>query len=164
MTTPSASTAGPVDVVVTNPGGAPGTLPAGYTYVDGPSGTAFYTVTPCRVVDTRNADGPFGGPILAASPAEREFALTSACGVPADARVVSTNVTVTGGAEAGNLRIYPADSTLPVATTISFAAGKTRANNSLLLLSATGDGGRISVRNDSPGPVHLIVDVNGYFK
>ncbi len=156
--------AGPVDVAVTNPAGAQGTTPAGYTYVAGPTGSAFYTVTPCRVVDTRNPDGPFGGPVLAASPAEREFALANSCGVPADARVVSTNVTVTGGTAAGSLRIYPADVTLPVATTISFAAGKTRANNSLLLLSATGDAGRITVRNDSPGPVHLIVDVNGYFR
>ena len=104
-----AHAAGPVDVAVTNPGGAPGTLPAGYTYVAGPAGSAFYTVTPCRVVDTRNADGPFGGPILAASPAEREFALAYSCGVPADAKVVSTNVTVTGGTAAGSLRIYPAD-------------------------------------------------------
>jgi hypothetical protein len=155
---------GPADVVVTNPGGAPGSLPTGYTYVGGPTGFAFYTVTPCRVVDTRNADGPFGGPVLAASPAEREFALASACGVPADARVLSANVTVTGGAEAGTLRIYPSDATLPIATTISFAAGKTKANISLLLLSETGGAGRVTVRNDSPGPVHLIVDVNGYFR
>jgi hypothetical protein len=155
---------GPVDVVVTNAGGAPGTLPAGFTYVAGPAGSAFYTVTPCRVVDTRNADGPFGGPILAASPAEREFTLASACGVPADARVLSANITVTGGTAAGSLRIYPADSTIPIATTISFAAGKTRANNSLLLLSEAGGAGRVTVRNDSPGPVHLIVDVNGYFR
>ncbi|MBK9087653.1 MAG: IPT/TIG domain-containing protein [Holophagales bacterium] len=155
---------GPVDVVVTNSGGTPGTLPAGYTYVAGPAGSAFYTVTPCRIVDTRNADGPFGGPILAASPAQRDFALASACGVPADAKVVSANVTVTGGTAAGSLRIYPADATLPVATTISFAAGKTRANNSLLLLSEAGGAGRVTVRNDSPGPVHLIVDVNGYFR
>lgn len=159
-----AHAAGTVDVDVTNPGGTPGTLPAGYTYVAGPAGFAFYTVTPCRVVDTRSADGPFGGPVLAASPAEREFALASACGVPADAKVVSTNITVTGGTEAGTLRIYPSDATLPVATTISFAAGKTRANNSLLLLSETGETGRVTVRNDSPGPVHLIVDVNGYFR
>jgi hypothetical protein len=159
-----AHAAGPVDVVVTNPGGATGTLPAGWAYLAGTAGFAFYTVTPCRVFDTRNADGPFGGPILAASPAERAFALAPACGVPADAKVVSANVTVTGGTEAGSLRIYPADSTLPIATTISFAAGKTKANNSMLLLSTAGDAGRVTVRNDSPGPVHLIVDVNGYFK
>ncbi len=158
-----AHAAGPVDVVVTTPGGT-ATLTGGFTYVAGPAGFAFYTVTPCRVVDTRSADGPFGGPVLAASPAEREFALASACGVPADAKVVSANVTVTGGTEAGTLRIYPSDSPLPVATTISFAAGKTRANNSLLLLSETGETGRVTVRNDSPGPVHLIVDVNGYFR
>ncbi|HYN43323.1 MAG TPA: IPT/TIG domain-containing protein, partial [Thermoanaerobaculia bacterium] len=155
---------GLVDVAVTNPGGTAGTLPAGYTYIAGTAGSAFFTVTPCRVVDTRNADGPFGGPILAASPTERTFTLVPGCGIPADAKVVSANVTVTGGAAAGDLRIYPADSALPISTTISFAAGKTRANNSLLLLSEAGGAGRVTVRNDSAAPIHLIVDVNGYFK
>ena len=28
------------------------------------SALAFYTVTPCRIADTRNATGPFGGPSL----------------------------------------------------------------------------------------------------
>ena len=32
----------------------------------------FYTVTPCRVVDTRNSSGPFGGPALAAN-SDRTF-------------------------------------------------------------------------------------------
>ncbi|MBK9963558.1 MAG: IPT/TIG domain-containing protein [Holophagales bacterium] len=161
----SAHVAGVVDVVVTNPGGESGTLPAGYTYVAGATtGVSFYTVTPCRVVDTRDPDGPFGGPILAASPAERTFTLVSTCGVPADAKALSANVTVTGGAADGSLRFFPSDATLPIATTISFGAGKTRANNTLLLLSGAGGAGRSTVVNDSTAPIHLILDVNGYFK
>jgi hypothetical protein len=122
-------------------------------------------VTPCRLVDTRTVpDGPLAGPALAASPAERTFTLVPACGVPADAKVLSTNVTVTQGTAAGSLRIYPSDSTLPVSTTISFAAARTRANNAMLLVSAAGGAGRVTVRNDSTAPIHVIVDVNGYFK
>ncbi len=160
----AARVAGAADVVVTNPGGATGTGPGAYTYLAGTGGVAYYPVTPCRIVDTRNADGAFGGPILAASPAERTFSLAPACDLPADAKVLSANVTVTGGAAAGSLRIYPADSTLPVSTAISFGAGMTRANNAILLLSAAGGAGRVTVRNDAAAPIHLIVDVSGYFR
>ncbi len=157
--------AGIVDVLVTNTGGAAGTKTSAYTYVADPSPAVFYTVTPCRIVDTRNVpDGPLAGPILGASPAERTFTLVPGCGIPADAKVVSANVTVTGGGAAGDLRLFPSDTPLPVSTTISFGAGKTRANNAMLLLSATGQAGRVTVRNDSAAPIHLIVDVNGYFK
>ena len=157
-----AHAAGAVDVVVTNPGGASGTLPSGFTYVGAATGLGFYTVTPCRIVDTRNTpDGPLAGPALAASPAERTFTLAPGCGVPADARVVSANVTVTEAGAAGTLRFFPADTPLPIAITSVFGAGRTRANNALLLLSATGGAGRVTVRNDAPTPVHLIIDVNG---
>ena len=80
------------------------------------------------------------------------------------AKVLSANVTVISGAAPGSLRIYPADAALPVATTISFGAGKIRANNAMLLLSAAGEAGRVTVRNDAGAPLHLVVDVNGYFR
>jgi hypothetical protein len=160
-----ARVAGTVDVVVTNPDTGVGTNTAAYTYVARTTAVAFYPVTPCRIVDTRVLpNGPLAGPILAPSPSERTFAIVPGCGVPADARVVSANVTVTQGSAAGSLRVFPADSTLPISTTISFGAGQTRANNAMLLVSAAGGAGRVTVRNDATGPVHLIVDVNGYFR
>ena len=161
-----AHVAGAVDVVVTNPDAGFGTKASAYTYVAGSAvGLRFYPVTPCRVIDTRNVpDGPLAGPILAAAPAERTFTIVPGCGVPADAKVVSANVTATGGSAAGDLRIYPADAALPVSTTISFGAGRTRANNAMLLVSAASGPGRITVRNDSAAPIHLIVDVSGYFR
>lgn len=160
----AAHAAGAVDVVVTNPGPVTGTLATGFSYVGATSAVAFYTVTPCRILDTRNPDGPYGGPILATLPAQRTFQLSSVCGVPADAKVVSANVTVTGGGAAGSLRVFPADTTVPIATTISFGVGQTKANNSMLLLSAAGTAGQVTVRNGSAAPVHFILDVNGYFK
>ncbi len=55
----------------------------GYFTAPGASTLQFYTVAPCRVLDTRNADGPFGGPFLAADQA-RSFAIPSSpCGAPA---------------------------------------------------------------------------------
>lgn len=157
--------AGTVDVVVTNPGGASGTKSLAYTYVAPGAGLLFYPVAPCRVLDTRNLpNGPLAGPILGASPAERVFTIVPACGIPADAKVVSANVSVTGGTAGGSLRVYPSDGTLPVSTVISFGAGKTRANNAMLRVSTAGGAGRVTVRNDASAPIHVILDVNGYFR
>ncbi|MGH9367048.1 MAG: S8 family peptidase, partial [Thermoanaerobaculia bacterium] len=46
-----------------------------------PGPKSFYTVTPCRAVDTRNASGPLGGPALSAG-GTRTFALAGQCGIP----------------------------------------------------------------------------------
>jgi hypothetical protein len=72
-------------------------------------------------------------------------------------------VTVTQQSASGDLSIYPEDQLNPGTTTLSFSAAKTRANNAFLLLSSEGLG-EITVLNNSPGPVHLIIDVNGYFQ
>lgn len=121
----------------------------------------FHTLVPCRILDTRLANGPLGGPALS-SGAVRHFDLTGTCGVPATARAVSVNVTVTGPTGAGYIRFAPGCS-LPVSSIISFNPGQTRANNALLALSADGiltAGATVT----SSGSVHMIVDVNGYFR
>jgi len=159
-TTP-AHAAGAVDVIVTTPFGD-ATSTGGFLYLDGPSALRFHIVAPCRMVDTRwEPDGPLAGPALLASPAERTFPLVPGCGVPADALVVSTNITVTGPTAGGALRVYASDSALTDATVISFPAGKSRANNALILVSGSGE---VTVRNDAEGETHLIIDVNGYFR
>jgi uncharacterized repeat protein (TIGR01451 family) len=122
---------------------------------------AFFTVTPCRIVDTRAApNGPLAGPALQAG-ASRPFDLAGHCGIPATAKAVSLNVTVTGPTSAGNLRLYPAGLSAPLVSTINWAAGQTRANNAVAALSSNG----LAVRCDqASGTVHLILDVNGYFQ
>ncbi len=52
---------------------------------------------------------------------------------------------------------------ISAASTISFGAGLTRANNAMVLVADDGSG-TVNVVNRSPGPLHLIVDVNGYFR
>jgi hypothetical protein len=123
----------------------------------------FYTVTPCRVVDTRDADGPLGGPILAGNGAERSFVVTGSCGIPADATAISVNVTVTMSTDYGLLRVYPGNLAAPVVSTINFTAGRTLANNAILRLPDNGSGS-ITVKADGPAQVHFLLDVNGYFK
>lgn len=123
--------------------------------------TDFYTLAPCRVVDTRAPDAPLGGPALVAG-GTRTFALAGACGVPATAKAISVNVAVTGATSAGNLRLYPGGSTVPSVSTINYAAGQTRSNNAVVSLNQLGELGVFA--SQTSGVVHFILDVNGYFK
>ena len=131
----------------------------------GPAATGYYTVAPCRLFDTRFSDGPAAAaPILA--PGEiRTFTVGTRCGVQAAAvRSLSVNQTVTGSSADGELVLYRTEIvTTPVSSSLSYAAGKTRANNGILELSRTGDG-TFKVFNRSAGPVHFILDVNGSFQ
>jgi hypothetical protein len=132
------------------------------TYSGGsPVSTSFYTVPPCRVTDTRNATGPYGGPAIAAN-TSRTFTIGGRCGVPTTARAVSLNVTVTQPTTNGYLRLYPADATLPLASTINYSIAQTRANSATVGLGSTAG---LVVRSDqSSGNVQVIIDVNGYFQ
>jgi hypothetical protein len=127
-----------------------------------PSPISFFTLPPCRLLDTRNAAGPLGGPALQAG-ALRTFQLTGVCGIPTSAVALSVNVTVTQTAAAGDLRVYPADLTSsPLTSAINFSGGQTLANNAVVKLGAVT--GSIDVRLDSAGTTHFILDVNGYFQ
>jgi hypothetical protein len=122
----------------------------------------FFTVVPCRVVDTRNPPGPFGGPALEAGQS-RIVALAGACHIPTSARAVSLNVTVTQATASGNIRLYPADVALPTVSSLNYSAAQTRGNNALVGLSADG---RLAIRcaQAAGTTAHVIVDVNGYFE
>lgn len=119
----------------------------------------FFTLTPCRAADTRNAAGPYGGPALAAG-GTRTFVLLGRCLLPATALAVSVNVTVVSPSAAGFLTLFPTGQGAPSSSTINFRAGQTRANNAILTL---GGGGGIDVLS-AQAAVHFVLDVNGYFE
>jgi hypothetical protein len=125
-----------------------------------PPATQYHTVTPCRLVDTRNPPGPFGGPALDAG-ANRTFTVTGSCGVPANATAVFLNATIVTPTQTGNLRIFPTGSSVPVVSALNYATNQTRANNGVYSLDATG---HFDVRlQQASGTAHLIVDIAGYF-
>jgi uncharacterized protein (DUF1800 family) len=121
---------------------------------------SFYTVAPCRLIDTRTAAGPLGGPALAAG-ALRQFDANGQCGISTRALAVSANVTVVNGASDGSLSFRSAGGAPPVIATIPFGAGQVRANNAILQIGAAGAFEVLS--GLASGTVHLLVDVNGYF-
>jgi hypothetical protein len=117
----------------------------------------FFTLTPCRAVDTRAAQAPALAPN-----APRSFVVANTCGVPAGARALSANVTVVAPSAAGNLRLWPAHLGPPPTSALNYAAGQTRANSALLALSPQG---AVTVRADQgAGLVHVLLDVNGYYQ
>jgi Subtilase family/PKD-like domain len=137
---------------------------ADVTVVPVGSALQFYTLTPCRLVDTRNANAPLGGPALAAAGSpDRAFTLTGTCGIPAGAVAVSANLTVVSPSAGGELAVYRGDGALTGTSTISFNAGKSRADNAILQLALDGSG-TVKVNNSAAGTVHLLLDVNGYFQ
>lgn len=156
-----AHAAGTVSVQVTS-GVQSTSLSNAFFYSPPPATSSFYTLAPCRVLDTRNANGPLGGPGLAPS-AVRTFDLTGPCGIPNTAKAVSVNVTVVNPTAPGFLSIFPGNA-IPLGTSsLSFTAGRVRANGAVLRL-ATDGAGTIGVQNGAGGITHLIIDVNGYFQ
>ena len=118
---------------------------------------SFVPLTPCRVVDTRNTAGSFGGPALAAA-AVREFDLpNSACNIPATAVAYALNVTVVPSGSLGYLSIWPIGQGRPVVSTLN-SDGRVKANAAVV---PAGTNGGVNVY--ATDPTHLIIDISGYF-
>jgi hypothetical protein len=78
-------------------------------------------------------------------------------GVPADAKAVSVNVTVTGAAGSGYLTAWPCGER-PLASTANFTAGESVSNAAQLPLSADG---RLCIFTQTAA--HVVVDMNGWW-
>ena len=140
----------PTDVILDDNGyfAAPGSA----------GGLLFYPVTPCRVADTRNANGLFGGPEMDAGDT-RSFAIpASACSVPSNAAAYSVNVTVVPDGPLSYLSAWPTGSAQPFVSTLNSFDGSVVANAAIV---PAGTKGAISifVTNET----HVILDINGYF-
>ena len=124
--------------------------------------TSFYTLTPCRILDTRNPNDPYAP---AMTPAQRRRVVFSGkCGIPATAKGVSLNLTTVNPSGQGFLSLYPTvDGAPPSTWTNSFRPGQVRANNAVLSLGADG-GLTVFCWMSAFGYVDFVVDVTGYFQ
>ena len=124
----------------------------------GAGALSFYPVAPCRVADTRNANGPFGGPEMGAG-VTRSFAIpASGCYVPSTAAAYSVNVTVVPGGPLSYLSAWPTGSAQPFVSTLNSFDGAVVANAAIV---PAGTNGAISIFVTNP--THVILDINGYF-
>ena len=117
----------------------------------------FIPVTLCRVLDTRSADGPFGGPELAGGTSRTFDIPASACNIPSSAAAYSLNVTVVPDAQLGYLSVWPSGQSRPVVSTLN-SDGRIKANAAIV---PAGSGGGIDVY--ATDPTQLILDIDGYF-
>jgi hypothetical protein len=123
-----------------------------------PSASCFVPVTPCRIADTRNPAGPFGGPGLPRQ-TSRDFAVPNGvCGIPSTAVAYSLNVAVVPSASLGFLTLWPAGQPQPLVATLNSIDGRVKSNAATV---PAGLNGAVSVYVTDATDV--ILDINGYF-
>jgi uncharacterized repeat protein (TIGR03803 family) len=128
-----------------------------YTIPIPPVPSQFVTLPPCRVVDTRNPNGTFGGPPIQGQ-TSRSFPLPQgSCGIPSTATVYSLNVTVVPRGRLGYLTIWPTGQAQPQVSTMN-SDGRIKANAAIV---PAGSSGAVSVYVSDTTDV--ILDINGYF-
>ncbi|MDP9121096.1 MAG: glycosyl hydrolase-related protein [Acidobacteriota bacterium] len=121
-------------------------------------GLSFYTVTPCRLTDTRSDNTPL------LSGETRTIPVTGHCGIPSTAVSIAANVTAVSPNALGNLNAYASGTLAPFTSTLNFKANTVRANNAVVELGADG-GVNISASLAGSGSTsHVLLDVFGYFQ
>jgi len=124
----------------------------GYFAPQGPGGLSLYTVTPCRVLDSRLPAGttPFS--------TTRDVNVTaSPCGVPATAQALVFNATVVPPGFLGYITMWPQVQAQPLAATLNAYDGAIT-NNMAIVPTTTG-----SVSIFPSAATHLVLDIFGYF-
>ncbi len=126
------------------------------------NGATYHALDPGRILDTRMGNlGITTGPLR--SHIAQSFAVWGQSNVPAGARAVTGNLTVTGQTSLGYLSIGPDKADDPTSSTLNFPLGDDRANAVTVALSTDG---KLWVTYAAPrlGPTaHAIFDVTGYF-
>lgn len=120
-------------------------------------GTGFTSVTPARLLDTRNNIGDTLGRYVSGD--DRSLKVAGVAGVPADAQSVVLNITAAAPEGTGFVTAYPDGQPRPNASNLNVNPGQTRPN---LAVVKVGAGGRIRLGAVDTN-THLLVDVLGYY-
>jgi hypothetical protein len=115
-------------------------------------GLSLYNVTPCRVLDTRLPAGasPFSG--------QRTVPVSAAgCGIPLTAQAHVVSATVVPPGPLGYLTLWAQGQSQPTVATLNAVDAAVTSN---LAIVPAGNG---SISSFSSNPVHLVLDILGYF-
>jgi hypothetical protein len=140
---------------------------------DSSADLVYTPVTPCRIIDTRNA----GGIIAANTTRDFYVAVTNysvqggsatTCGIPfGPATAVMINYVAVSPTSSGDLRAWPYGGTMPTASVINYIPNQNVANAVIQPICDPAVSGclsyDLSVHADSRN-VHLVADVVGYFR
>jgi len=124
----------------------------GYFAPPGTGGLSLYTLTPCRVLDTRQPPGnqPFTGTLNVNVDG-------SSCGVPGTAQSYIFNATLVPPGKVGYLTLWPQGTTQPVVANLNDTDGTITGNMAVV---PTSNG---SISAFVTNPTQLVLDIFGYF-
>jgi hypothetical protein len=137
---------GPTDVIVDIEG-----------YFDSNASTAAFTPAQSRRYDSRVSPNT-----ALAAEGSRTVTIGGTGNIPAQAGVVAINLIAmnTTGTTAGFLTAWTAGQPEPAPSSLNF--GTTNTLRSSLILVTPDSSGRISIHNHSTGPVHIVIDAEGW--
>ena len=121
----------------------------------------FVSIAPCRLVDTRNPTGTFGGPpIQGGTPRSFPIPQQTPCDIPATAAAYALNVTLVpiNGHSVGFITVWPTDENQPNASIMNSWDGRFKANAAII---PAGTNGAVSVY--SSDTTNVVLDIDGYF-
>ncbi len=132
---------------------------------DGP--LQFHTLTPCRLVDTRNPVGPSGGPSFQDNQT-RTFQVQSLCGVPVGAKAVAVYVTGVSATGSGFLTLFQTGVPKPAVANLNFAKRDSAVGNGVVVALADQATNPLDLSVfarvvATGGTVQMVLDVSGYF-
>jgi hypothetical protein len=127
--------------------------------IGGSTKLQLFNMTPCRLVDTRQANSEFGGPPIPGG-TFRSFPIpqNQNCNIPSSAAAYSLNVTAVPITRLGYLTIWPTPEFQPTVSTLNSTDGRTKANAAIV---PAGVGGAVSVYVTDTS--NVILDIDGYF-
>src|SRR5207237_2971350 len=129
-------------------------------YSDGSTtaGGSYTSLTPARILDTRNGTGA-----AVARVGAQKFISAQATGVggvpSSGVGAVVLNVTAVGPSSGSYLTVFPTGSSLPTASNLNFDSGQTVPN---LVIAKVGSGGKVNVYN-AAGTTDVVFDVAGWY-
>jgi len=130
-----------------------------YAPDDGVNGLYYYPVRQCRVANTTEANGPFGGPIYE-NESRRTVAIPqSGCGIPSTSKGYALNATVApSGSPMPFLTVWPSGQGQPIASVINAFEGQTVSSGFLVPAGLNGATDVFAFRR-----THVILEIAGYF-
>jgi hypothetical protein len=125
------------------------------------SGGQLFTMTPCRVLDTRQTSN---GQATQAFSGELDVDVTAnGCGVPAGAQAYVFNATVVPAGGLGYLTVWPEWTVQPYVSTLNAMDGAVTSNMAIVP-TMYGSLNAWSVSAFAANPTQLVLDVFGYFQ
>jgi RHS repeat-associated protein len=118
----------------------------------------FVPVPAARIVNTATGVGAPQAKIAANGSIDVQAG--GAGGVPSSATSVYVNVTVSGQAGNGSLRVYPTGGTVPTVDAFGFDSGAAMGQSVVAQLNSAG---KFTILLAAGGPANVTVDVQGYF-